>query len=60
MIYAQSLRQQIMLRQYHVVIVVLGEMRMQAIARLARLSVANVVGENHEVTACIQKLAGPK
>lgn len=60
MIDTEAVRQQVVLRQYHVVIVVSRKVRVQTIARLARPSVADVVGKDDEVAVGVKKLAGPK
>ena len=58
MVHAQALSEKLVLRRDHVAVVVLGKVRVQAVARLARFSVANVVGQDDEVTRGIEKLSG--
>jgi hypothetical protein len=60
MVHAQAFFQHFVLRCHHVVVVILREARAQAVARFARLSVADVVREYHEVASHIQQLSGAK
>src|SRR5262252_5470223 len=57
MVYTQAFLEQFVLRSDHVVIVILWKMGAQAVARFARLPVADVVGKDDEVTAGIKELA---
>src|SRR5581483_8919539 len=56
MIHFEAIGHQPVLRLDHVAIAVMGKVRVQTIARLARLSVADAVGQNDVVTRRIQKL----
>jgi hypothetical protein len=58
MVDTQALRQQFVLRQHHIVIIVLRKMHAHAVAWLARFSMADVVGNDDEIAAGIQGLAG--
>ncbi len=57
-VHAESLGQQLALRVDHVVVGVFGEARVHAVARLARLAVAHVVGDDDEVLARVERLPG--
>src|SRR6266404_646271 len=54
------LGKQAILRVDHVVVVVVWKFGVQSVGRLARLSVANVVGEHNEVFRAVQQLARAK
>src|ERR1700680_4298000 len=58
MIDTQTVGEQPILRLDHVDVAVMGKCRMQGVARLARLSVADAIGENDEIAARIERLAG--
>src|ERR1700720_13942 len=58
MIDAQTVGEQPIMRLDHVDVAVMGKSRVQAVARLARLPVANAIGENDEIAARIERLAG--
>ena len=54
----QAVGQQEVLRADHVVVVVVREPRVQAVARLARLAVADAVGKDDEVLRGVEQLSG--
>ena len=56
----QTFRQHQMLRANHVVVGVLRKMRPEAIARLARLPVADPVRQHDEIAGGVQQLARPE
>ena len=58
MINLQVLGDQLILQLHHVLIAVLREAHAQAVARLARLPVADVVGEDEEVVRGVEQLTG--
>ncbi len=60
MVHAQTVLEQFMLRRDHVIVVVLRKVRVQAVARLAGFSVADVVGKDDEVTRRVEELPGPE
>ena len=60
MIDTKSSLQQLVLSSHHVVVVVLGKMGVQSVARLARFSVPDVIGKDDEIAVRIQQLAGAK
>lgn len=49
-----------MLRQNHVVVVVIRKMGMEPFTGLARLTVSDIVGKNNKILVYIEKLARPK
>ena len=57
-VHLQAFRQQPVLGLDHVVVAVAREPRAQAVARLARLAVADVVGQDDEVLRGVERLAG--
>src|SRR5689334_20216027 len=57
MVHAEPLREQAVVRGDHVVVIVLWETRVQAVAGLRGFSVADAVGKNDVVTRGVQKLA---
>src|SRR5713101_2067274 len=57
MLYAE-LVEETLLRQNHIAVFVMREARVQTVARLARLTVPDVVGKNDVVFFGIQQLAG--
>ena len=59
MVHAQPLFQQLVLRSNHIVIVILRKTSVHAVARLARLSVTDVIRQNDVIGRDIQKLPGP-
>src|SRR5450759_705144 len=56
MIDNQTVGDQPILRLDHVDVAVMGECRVQAVARLARLPVPDAVGENDEIATRIEQL----
>ena len=58
MVHLQPVDEQRVLRADHVVVGVLGKARVQAVARLARLSVADAVRQDDEVARRVEQLAG--
>ena len=56
MINTHPLREQVVLRAHHVVIVVLRKVRVQHIARLARLPVTHIVGKDDVVAVDVEGL----
>ena len=60
MVDTQSFLEQFMLRRHHVVILVLRKVRVHSVARLAGLSMADVVGKNDEVAARVEQLPSSK
>ena len=56
----KPLRQQLVLRVDHVVVGVLRELRAQPVARLARLPVADPVGQHDVVPRRVEHLPGPE
>ena len=56
----QALGHEQVLGRDHVGVAVLGEARVQAVARLRRLPVADAVGEDHVVLRHIERLTGPE
>src|ERR1700720_2684450 len=58
MIDAQAVAEQPIMRLDHVDVAVMGKSRVQCVARLARLSVADAVGKNDEIATRIERLAG--
>src|SRR5215467_948964 len=60
MIDTESLGEKLMVRRHHVDIAVVGESRVQPIARLARFSVTYAVGQDDVILCGIQELAGTK
>src|SRR5215472_896699 len=57
-IHIKAFRQQLVLSQNHVVVIVLREMRVQAVARLRRFLVTDAVRKNDEVATRVQELPG--
>jgi len=57
-IHTEAFRQQPVLSQNHVVVIVLREMRVQAVARLRRFPVTNAVRKNDELATRVQELPG--
>src|ERR1700686_968948 len=57
MVYTQSLLNQFVLQRDHVGIVILWKVRMHAIARLARFSMANIVWDDQVILAGIEQLS---
>src|SRR5207248_6752588 len=57
MIHAEPFSEQAMVRGNHVVVIVLGKVRVQAVAGLRRFSVADAVRKNDVVARSIEKLA---
>ena len=58
MIHAEALLQQALLREHHIVVIVLRKFCAQAIAGFAGLPVADAVGQHDVVALGIQRLAG--
>jgi hypothetical protein len=56
---AKSILQQPILRFDHVVIVIGGEAHAQAVGRLGRSAMADIVGQDDPVAADVERLAGP-
>src|SRR5215472_6493341 len=56
MIHPERFGEQAVMRRDHVVVVVLREMRVETVAGLGRLSVADAVGKNDVVAPSIEKL----
>ncbi len=54
----QVLGDQLILQLHHVLIAVFRELHAQAVARLARLPVADVVGEDQEIFRGVEQLPG--
>src|ERR1700694_2715197 len=57
MVHSQSLFDQLVLQRDHICVVILRKVRMHAIARLTRFSVANIVRNDEEVLARIKQLS---
>src|SRR5947209_4800472 len=60
MVYLQTLFQHLVLRGDHVVVVILREPGMHAVARLAGFSVAQVVRKNNEIASDVEELSRTK
>src|ERR1700694_855659 len=58
MVDTQTLGDQPILRLDHVDVAVMGECRVQAVARLARLPMPDAIGENDEIASRIEQLPG--
>jgi hypothetical protein len=58
MVHLQPLGEQQVLRLHHVVVGVVREVSVQAIARLARLAMPDAVGQHDEITCGIERLTG--
>ena len=58
MVDAESLRHEPMLGFHHVGVSVVWKLRVQAVARLARLAVADIVREDDEELRDVERLAG--
>ena len=56
MVDAEPVRQQLVLRRDHVVVVVLRKACAQSVAGLAGLAVSNVVGQDDEVAIHVEQL----
>src|SRR5690348_750314 len=57
MVHAQTFLQHFVLGGDHVVVIVVGEACVHAVARLARFSVSDVIGKDDEVTIDVEKLS---
>src|SRR5262245_57504107 len=57
MIDAETIREERLLRRQHVLVAVLRELRAEAVARLARLPVADVVRKDDEVLRRVERLS---
>ncbi len=58
MVHAQALGEQLVLGLDHVVVVVVWEVRVQAVGGLGRLAVADAVGEHDEIARRVEQAAG--